>query len=278
MRLAKVLLGSSFFALLLALLFFFLLLMGGEESGGKYALWLEANLVSEESLQYKELVEKYAKEYGISEYVHILLAIIEVESGGRLPDVMQSSESMGLPPNTITDPEVSIRQGCQYFASLVQSGKAKELDQESILQAYNFGSGFLDYVKSKGGKYRYELAENFAKNKAKGQKMLYSHPIVVKQNGGWRYAYGNQFYVALVSQYVLPSSIEDKQIQLVMKEALKYQGYKYVFGGESPKTSFDCSGLTRWCYAKAGISLPRTAQEQYEATLHRPYRKPNQAI
>src|SRR5690625_5983048 len=56
------------------------------------------------------MVEKYAKEYGVLEYVSTLLAIIEVESGGKLKDVMQSSESLGLPPNTL-DTEASIQQG-----------------------------------------------------------------------------------------------------------------------------------------------------------------------
>ena len=54
--------------------------------------------------------------------------------------------------------------------------------------------------------------------------------------------------------------------QMVMNEALKYQGWKYVFGGSSPSTSFDCSGLVQWCYGKAGVKLPRTAQQQYNAT------------
>lgn len=39
---------------------------------------------------------------------------------------------------------------------------------------------------------------------------------------------------------------------------------------DNPNTSFDCSGLTQWCYGKAGISLPRTAQMQYDATQHIP--------
>jgi len=55
-----------------------------------------------------------------------------------------------------------------------------------------------------------------------------------------------------------------------MNEALKYQGWKYVYGGSDPNTSFDCSGLTQWCFGKAGISLPRTAQMQYDATQHIP--------
>ena len=58
--------------------------------------------------------------------------------------------------------------------------------------------------------------------------------------------------------------------QAIMNEALKYQGWKYVYGGSNPNTSFDCSGLTQWCYGKAGISLPRTAQAQYDATQHLP--------
>ena len=41
------------------------------------------------------------KESNISEYVPILLAIIQVESGGTMEDVMQSSESAGLPPNSL---------------------------------------------------------------------------------------------------------------------------------------------------------------------------------
>lgn len=55
--------------------------------------------VSEEVLKHRAMVEKYAKESDITEYVPILLAIIQVESGGTMEDVMQSSESAGLPPN-----------------------------------------------------------------------------------------------------------------------------------------------------------------------------------
>ena len=56
----------------------------------------------------------------------------------------------------------------------------------------------------------------------------------------------------------------------VMDEALKYNGWPYVYGGSNPDTSFDCSGLVQWCYSKAGISLPRTAQAQYDAAQHIP--------
>ena len=74
--------------------------------------------LSAEVLKHQPMVEKYAREYGISEYVNVLLAIIQVESGGTAEDVMQSSESLGLPPNSL-DTESSIKQGCKYFASPV---------------------------------------------------------------------------------------------------------------------------------------------------------------
>ncbi|TQF05767.1 hypothetical protein E6W39_30450 [Kitasatospora acidiphila] len=38
-------------------------------------------------------------------------------------------------------------------------------------------------------------------------------------------------------------------------------GSPYVYGAAGP-TSFDCSGLMQWAYAKAGVSLPRTSEEQ----------------
>ena len=101
-------------------------------------------------------------------------------------------------------------------------------------------------------------------------KVTYKNEISIKENGGWRYKYGNMFYVKLVSQYLAVPSFSDATAQEIFKEALKYQGWKYVYGGSNPNTSFDCSGLTSWCYGKAGISLPRTAQAQYDATQHIP--------
>ena len=78
------------------------------------------------------------------------------------------------------------------------------------------------------------------------------------------------FYVLLVSQYLTVAQFDDETVQAIMEEALKYEGWTYVYGGDSPSTSFDCSGLVQWCYGKAGIALPRTAQEQYNVTQHIP--------
>jgi cell wall-associated NlpC family hydrolase len=45
-------------------------------------------------------------------------------------------------------------------------------------------------------------------------------------------------------------------------------GVTYVWGGESPGVAFDCSGLAQWAYAQAGISIGRTAEDQWSSLGH----------
>ena len=45
-------------------------------------------------------------------------------------------------------------------------------------------------------------------------------------------------------------------------------GVPYQWGGEDPGVGFDCSGLTQWSWRQAGVGIPRTAQEQYDAIAH----------
>ncbi len=49
----------------------------------------------------------------------------------------------------------------------------------------------------------------------------------------------------------------------IISNAMDYLGVPYVFGGTSPY-GFDCSGYVQYVFANAGISLPRTADVQYE--------------
>ena len=235
--------GGIFTVIICLLLFLFIVTADDEESGSSSLDFSGLNL-SQEVLKHQPTVEKYAKEYGISDYVNYLLAIMQVESGGTgTTDVMQASESLGLPLNSLSV-EDSIKQGCKYFSELLKSAEAKGCDINTVVQSYNYGGGFIDYVSSHGKKYTFELAVSFAKDKSGDVK--------------------------LVSQYLAVPSFSDATAQAIFKEALKYQGWKYVYGGSNPNTSFDCSGLTSWCYGKAGISLPRTAQAQYDATQHIP--------
>ena len=221
--------GSGLFLMVFSLLLFVAILFSDEQDSGISNIHYGGVNVSAEVLAHKPMVEKYATEYGVEEYVNILLAIIQVESGGTAEDVMQSSESLGLPPNSLSTEE-SIKQGVKYFSELLASSERLSVDLESVIQSYNYGGGFLGYVANRGNKYTFELAQSFSKEYSGGEKVSYPNPIAIPINGGWR----------------------------------------YVYGGASPTTSFDCSGLTQWTYGKAGINLPRTAQQQYDVTQHIP--------
>ena len=49
----------------------------------------------------------------------------------------------------------------------------------------------------------------------------------------------------------------------IVATAKKYLGYKYVYGGSSPSTGFDCSGFTSYVFKQHGITLSRTSAGQY---------------
>jgi len=117
--------GRLGFLAFLGLLAFVAIFISNEEdsSDNRDFIYEKGDIsVSEDVLKHQPTVEKYAQKYGISVYVSTPLAIIEVESGGKLPDVMQSSESLGLPPNSL-DTEASIQQGTKYFSDLLRSAE-----------------------------------------------------------------------------------------------------------------------------------------------------------
>jgi len=56
--------------------------------------------------------------------------------------------------------------------------------------------------------------------------------------------------------------------RLVIAVAARYRGIRYVAGGTSPSTGFDCSGYTRYVFSRLGISIPRVSRAQYASMTH----------
>ena len=54
-----------------------------------------------------------------------------------------------------------------------------------------------------------------------------------------------------------PETLDDEVFAAIIKEAEKYLGYPYVWGGSSPSTSFDCSGFVSWVINHSGWDVGR---------------------
>lgn len=62
--------------------------------------------------------------------------------------------------------------------------------------------------------------------------------------------------------YQVPAeALTDSEFAAIYKEAQKYVGTPYVWGGSTPKTGFDCSGYVCWVYNQNGYNVGRTTAE-----------------
>lgn len=205
--------------------------------------------------QWRADVEFYAEEYGVAEYVELLLAIMAQESGGDVEvtaDIMQCSASAGLPGNTIADPVESIRQGVFYFSTLIGRRAEGEVDMDAIIQSYNFGGGYQDFVAEEyGGRHSEEAARAFS------ERMCNRY--------GYSF-YGDVLYVEHVKSFLEGGEMQENYTS--MEECIReYTGVPYLYGGDG-KYGIDCSALMQKIYKSVGVTLPRTAQAQYNVSMH----------
>ena len=163
-----------------------------------------ATNLSAEVEAYRSIMQYYAEQAGISDYVDLLLAIMQQESAGRGSDVMQTSEALGLAPGTLSA-ERSIQEAVRIMAELISSCNVKSPADEPgirlLLQAYNFGSGYVTHALNNGGGWSQASTDSYAKKYSHGRKRSGKAAEIM---GEW--AYGDQHYTDHVLRYYTISS------------------------------------------------------------------------
>ena len=195
--------------------------------------------VSAEVEAYEPLIQKYAKQYGIPEYVELIKAVMMQESGGRGLDPMQAAEgsfNTRYPhePNGIQDPEYSIQCGVQELkAALISAEVENPIDMEHIklaLQGYNFGNGYISWAKTNYGGYSYANAVEFSTMQA--------------QRLGWE-SYGDTQYPAHVLRYYpYGRAFTSGGNQVIVEVALTQLGNE---GGQPYWSWYGFDGRVEWC-------------------------------
>ena len=195
--------------------------------------------VSAEVEAYTPLIQKYAKQYGIPEYVELIKAVMMQESGGKGSDPMQAAEgsfNKKYPhePNGIKDPEYSIECGVQELkAALVSAEVENPIDMERIklaLQGYNFGNGYISWAKTNYGGYSYANAVEFSAMQAKRL--------------GWE-KYGDTQYPAHVLRYYpYGRAFTSGGNQAIVEVALTQLGNE---GGQPYWSWYGFVGRVEWC-------------------------------
>ncbi len=167
---------------------------------------IDRSLISEQVIAYEPLIEKYAKKYEVTDYQDVLLAMMMQESGGRGNDPMQASESYCGKVGCIDDPELSIKQGVYYFSQTIDAAGG---DVELAIQSYNFGRGFIDYVKNNAGSYTQEAAIDFSKKMYKNAEDKSIYTCLRQEAKQYNACYGDIYYVRDVMKY--KEALDDQQ-------------------------------------------------------------------
>ena len=205
---------------------------GGSRNG-------EYTPVSDEVEAYTPIIQIYARQHGIPEYVELIKAVMMQESRGLTSDPMQASESpfnTRYPgePGGITDPEYSIDVGIQSLVYVMEmAGVKSPIDIEGIslaLQGYNYGSGYITWAVGRYGGYS-EL-----------NAIEYSDMMAARM--GWT-GYGDKAYVAHVLRfYPLGRLFMSEGGEGFVEIARSQLGNE---GGEIYWTWFGCEERVEWC-------------------------------
>ena len=229
------------------------ILIAGIIAGAAFSSSSESSeSLSEEVLAYTSVIQQYASQYGIPEYVSAIQAIMMQESGGRGTDPMQCSESpyntrFPHTPGSITDPDYSIEVGVQTFADCIrQAGCSSPQDLDKLKlawQGYNYGNGYIGWALQRGG-YTEANALQFS------QQQAASH--------GWS-SYGDPQYVPHVMRYYSGGSLfaglfgNQQIVSVAMGQLGNSGGQKFwSWYGFDSRVEW-CACFVSWCADQSGL-------------------------
>ena len=208
--------------------------------------------LSDEVLAYTSVIQQYASQYGIPEYVSAIQAIMMQEFGGRGTDPMQCSESpyntrFPHTPGSIADPDYSIEVGVQTFADCIsQAGCSSPQDMDKLKlawQGYNYGNGYIGWALQRGG-YTEANALQFS------QEQAASH--------GWS-SYGDPEYVPHVMRYYSGGSLfaglfgNQQIVSVAMGQIGNSGGQKFwSWYGFDSRVEW-CACFVSWCADQSGL-------------------------
>ena len=229
------------------------ILIAGIIAGAAFSRGSESSeSLSEEVLAYTSVIQRYASQYGIPEYVSALQAIMMQESGGRGTDPMQCSESpyntrFPHSPGSITEPDYSIEVGVKTFADCIsQAGCSTPQDLDKLKlawQGYNYGNGYIGWALQRGG-YTEANALQFS------QQQAASH--------GWS-SYGDPQYVPHVMRYYSGGSLfaglfgNQQIVSVAMGQLGNSGGQKFwSWYGFDSRVEW-CACFVSWCADQSGL-------------------------
>ena len=229
------------------------ILIAGIIAGAAFSSGSESSeSLSEEVLAYTSVIQRYASQYGIPEYVSAIQAIMMQESGGRGTDPMQCSESpyntrFPHSPGSITEPEYSIEVGVGTFADCIsQAGCSTPQDLDKLKlawQGYNYGNGYIGWALQRGG-YTEANALQFS------QQQAASH--------GWS-SYGDPQYVPHVMRYYSGGSLfaglfgNQQIVSVAMGQFGNSGGQKFwSWYGFDSRVEW-CACFVSWCADQSGL-------------------------
>ena len=229
------------------------ILIAGIIAGAAFSSSSESSeSLSDEVLAYTSVIQQYASQYGIPEYVSAIQAIMMQESGGRGTDPMQCSESpyntkFSHSPGSITDSNYSIEVGVQTFADCIsQAGCSSPQDMDKLKlawQGYNYGNGYIGWALQRGG-YTEANALQFS------QEQAASH--------GWS-SYGDPQYVPHVMRYYSGGSLfaglfgNQQIVSVAMGQIGNSGGQKFwSWYGFDSRVEW-CACFVSWCADQSGL-------------------------